>query len=72
MLQAVKLKGQGHLSPLALDIELQELVFALLDWPWATLVFPHYATISPFRNGNVNSVSLYVGGMHFYFTGSYN
>lgn len=37
MLQAAKLKGWGHLSPMTLNIQVQGLIFALLDFDLALL-----------------------------------
>lgn len=71
LLQAAKLEGWGHLSPFdtghgAIGFRICPAEFQSYFGP----LFPYYASIPPFWNGNVCSVLLY--NLLFYFTGDYN
>lgn len=51
VLEAAKPKGEGHLSPLTSDMELQDLeVCPAVFWPSFGAVFLHYAVIPQFWN----------------------
>lgn len=47
-----------------LDMELQDLMFALLALG-LSFPQPHYVTIPPFPNGGFDSVSWYTGSVQF-------
>lgn len=55
--------SQQHV-PLMLDMELQDLMFALLALG-LSFPQPHYVTIPPFPNGGFDSVSWYTGSVQF-------
>lgn len=76
ILHVVKLEGQCHPSK-HFDITQEATEFWVCPagfWSCFGLRFPYYASISPFWNGNMYLVSLYVGSMYlfFYFTGGYS
>lgn len=64
ILHAAKPKGEGHLSTLTSDTELQDLeVCPAVCWPCFSTVLTHCTQIAQFWNGNIYSVLLYVGSM---------
>lgn len=63
--------SQQHV-PLMLDMELQDLIFALLALG-LSFPQPHYVTIPPFPSGGFDSVSWYTGSVQFlYFLGAHS
>lgn len=65
MLEALKLKAQGHLSPLTWNVRVTGFSVCRSGFlsSFGPFFVPIYASFIPFRDGNAYSVPLHIGGM---------